>query len=89
MIQWMAKEHGMLPVQQMGAHQGQSTKLVLALLLAQIWMVWEEPDAVATVLSLDISGAFNRVQKEQLHQILLRRGIPSSLAGWVLSFMSD
>ena len=59
------------------------------LLLAQIQTVWEEPDVVATVLSLDISGAFDRVQKEQLHQILLRRGIPSSLAGWVLSFMSD
>ena len=58
-------------------------------MLGQIWTVWEEPDMVATVLSLDISGAFDRVLKEQLHQILLRRGIPSSLAGWVLSFMSD
>ena len=89
MIQQMAEECGMLPAQQMGAHQGQSTELVLALLLVQIWTVWEELDMVATVLSLDISGAFDRVQKEQLHQILLRRGIPSSLAGWVLSFMSD
>ena len=62
---------------------------MLALLLVQIQTVWEELDAVATVLSLDISGAFDRVWKEQLHQILLRRGIPSSLAGWVLSFMLD
>ena len=83
----MAEECGMLPVQQMGAHWGQSTELALVLLLVQIWTVCEEPDAVATVLSLDISEAFDRVWKEQLHQILLRRGIPSSLLLLLLFFI--
>ena len=79
----------MLPAQQMGAHCGHFTETAIALLLVQIWTVWEEPDAVASVLSLDISGAFDRVCKGQLHQILLKRGLPHSLASWVLSFMSN
>ena len=79
----------MLPPQQMGAHQGCSTESAVAMLLAQIQTVWEEPDAVATVLSMDISGAFDCVCKERLYTILKQCGIPQHLAGWVLSFMSQ
>ena len=87
-IRQLAEEEGMLPDQQMGARKGRSTESAVAMLLAQIRTVWEEPDAVASVLSLDISGAFDRVQKERLYEILRKRGIPRYLAGFVLSFMS-
>ena len=41
---------------------------------------------VASLLSLDISGAYDRVLPEILQQILERKGIPSWLTSWVFSF---
>jgi len=65
-LRTMAEKHDMLPPQQMGARQGKSTETALTLLLSQICTVWEEEDSVATLLSLDMSGAFPRVLQERL-----------------------
>jgi hypothetical protein len=44
---------------------------------------------VATLLSLDVSGAFDQAIPERLHHNLRMKGVPQSLAGWALSFMTD
>ena len=44
---------------------------------------------MATLLSLDISGAFDRVIRKRLIHVLRAKGIPQRLARWVHSFMSD
>ena len=44
---------------------------------------------LATVLALDISGAFDRVLKERLAWVLRKRGLPRAAYNWVLSFMSN
>ena len=85
----LAEEHGLLPDRQMGARKGRSTESALALLLSQIRAAWEEPGAVATVLSLDMSGAFDRVIRKRLVHILKHKRIPRSIYGWVNSFMAN
>ena len=61
----------------------------LALLLGQIRTAWENPEAVATVLSLDVSGAFDQVLRERLVHKIRRRRVPRSICGWVDSLMSN
>lgn len=85
----LAEEHGLLPDRQMGARKGRSTETALALLLSQIRAAWEAPGAVATVLSLDMLGAFDRVIRERLIHVLRSKIIPRSIYGWVNSFMTD
>ena len=74
-LRTMAEKHGMLPPQQMGARQGKSTETALTLLLSQIRTIWEEKNSVATLLSLDMSGAFPRVLQEQLTHAMKRKEV--------------
>ena len=88
-IRDFAESMGLLPEAQMGAWQGRSTETAVASLLAQIRAAWDSGGAVASVLALDVSGAFDRVLKERLTWILHHRGLPRAAYNWVFSFMSD
>src|SRR5699024_214317 len=57
--------------------------------LARIRAAWDSGGAVASVLALDVSGAFDRVLKERLTWVLRQRGLPRAVYNWVFSFMSD
>ena len=56
----IAEEAGLLPDIQMGFRKGRSTEAALFLLTSQVEKVWKE-GMVASLLSLDISGAYDRV----------------------------
>jgi hypothetical protein len=75
-LQDMAKEYSMLPDQHMGNRRGRLTKSALLFLLSQVQAVWNSGNHVATLLSLDVSGAFDRVIPEQLHHNLRIKGVP-------------
>ena len=81
----IAEEAGLLPDIQMGFRKGRSTEAALFLLTSQVEKVWKE-GMVASLLSLDISGAYDRVLPKILQQILKRKGIPVWLASWIYSF---
>ena len=81
----IAEEAGLLPDIQMGFRKGRSTEAALFLLTSQVEKVWKE-GMVASLLSLDISGAYDRVLPKILQQILKRKGIPAWLASWIYSF---
>lgn len=86
-LRTLAENHNLIPERQMGARKRHSTDTALVLLLGLIRVAWEEPGAVATVLSLDISGAFDRVIRERLIHVLRSRKTPRSICRWVNSFM--
>ena len=44
---------------------------------------------MATLLSLDILGAYDRVLRKRLTHVLRAKGVPRRLTEWVNSFMSD
>jgi hypothetical protein len=59
------------------------------LLTEQIHTVWGTGKNVATLLSLDISGAFDTVNSTRLLDILRKKGFPGWLVRWVRAFMTD
>jgi hypothetical protein len=59
----------------MGNRPQRSTEVALELLLEQIYTTWGNGN-IATVLSLDISGAFDTVDHLRLLDNLRKKGIP-------------
>lgn len=80
-LRQFAEDKDMLPRRQMGGRKSRSTETALALLLGEIRTVWEREDSIATVLSLDISGAFDRIIPERLIWMLRRKGVPREICG--------
>ena len=86
----LAEAHKLLPDTQMGARPGRSTITALELLTEQIRTVWAKGDKlVASLLSLDISGAFDNVSHERLIHNLRDTGVPGWIAAYIRSFLSD
>jgi hypothetical protein len=61
----------------------------LELLTKQVQTVWKSPKHVATMLSLDLSGAFNTVHPVRLLDILRKKRMPGWLIRWVKAFLTD
>ena len=82
----IAEKENLLPEIQIGFRKGRSTESALFLLTSQIEKIWKE-GMVASLLSLDISGAYDRVLPEVLRKILIKRKIPVAVCT-VLSYPS-
>ena len=84
----LAEKENLLPEMQMGFRKGRSTEIALFLLTSQVEKIWKE-GMVASLLSLDISGAYDRVLPEVLKRILERKGIPDWFVTWTFSFTTQ
>jgi hypothetical protein len=60
-ISSLSKEHSLPPAQHTGAHPGRSIDTTLNFLVQQICATWKNKGKVATLLSLDMTGVFDRV----------------------------
>ncbi len=85
----MSEEEGLLPAQHLGARPGRSIDTALAFLLKQIHATWQNNDVVATLLLLDMTGAFDRVVPARLLHNMRERKIPDWIVKWVDSFISN
>ena len=85
----VAEEHGLLPATQMGARRGRSTETALELLVEQVRTVWTSKKHVASLLSLDLTGAFDTVNPTRLLDTLRKKRIPGWLVQWIRGFMTD
>jgi len=59
----------------MGARLGKSTEIVLKLFTTQIKIVWGSGKFIASLLLLDISGAFDIVNSIRLLDILRKKDL--------------
>ena len=74
----IAEETGMLPESQMGARPGRSTQTALELLTQQVHTVWRSnPGLVVSLLSLDISRAYDRVSHKRMIYNMKARAVPA------------
>jgi Reverse transcriptase (RNA-dependent DNA polymerase) len=74
----------------MGARKKRSTITALYLLTEQIHTIWEmDPKAIVTMLSLDMTGAYDRVSHERLIHNLRQKKIPEWVTRYVNSFLSE
>jgi len=87
-LRYFAEHYRLLPEAQHGCRRQRDTTTALELLTEQVHTVWGQgTNKVATLLSLDMTGAFDRVSHERLLHNLRRKGIPEPLTGWVCSFL--
>jgi hypothetical protein len=84
----LSEEHSLLPAQHTGARPGGSIDTALDFLLQHIHTTGLNKDQVATLLSLDMTGAFDRVVTARLLHNMNERKIPEWIARWVGSFIS-
>lgn len=86
----LAEEHNLLPKEHMGARRKRSTETALELLIDQVHTIWGcGKEYVATVLSLDVAGAFDNVSHERLIDNLKKRRIPEYIIHWTESFLKE
>jgi len=85
-----AEQRKLLPESQMGARPGRSTLSAIAFVTEQIHTIWENnAKMVASMLCLDMSGAFDNVSHQRLLHHLKMKGFPPTVIGFVQSFLQD
>ena len=74
----------------MGARRKRSAITALQLLTEQVHTIWGAgQNQVATVLSMDMAGAFDNISHARLLYNLRKCGIPAQFMNWVSSFLKD
>jgi hypothetical protein len=81
-----AELHGLLPETQMGNRPERSTDLAIKLVVDATHTAWRH-GAVASLLQLDIKGAFDTVNHIRLLHTLQLQGFPLWVVRWVRSFL--
>ena len=80
----LAERENLLPESQMGARPHRSTLSAMELLTEQVKTIWHnDKKKVATLLRLDIAGAFDNVSHPRLLHNLRAKGIPE----WTVLFI--
>ena len=88
-ITYLAETHRLLANTQMGARRVRSTESALELLTEQIHTVLGRgTDKVASLLSIDVAGAYNTVTHQRLIHNFRKRKIPKCITDWVNSFLN-
>lgn len=85
----LAEKEGLLPNSQMGNRTNRSTETALELLVEQIHTIWKASNQVASVLSLDIAGAFDTVNHIRLLDNLRQKRVPLWFVRTVKSFLTN
>jgi len=83
----LAERENLLPDSQMGNRRNRSVETALDLLVSQIYTIWKEDNQVASVLSLDITGAFDTVNHLRLLDNLKKKRVPMWFVRTVQSFL--
>ncbi len=85
-----AEEHGLLPWNQMGGRKSRSTLSAIDLLTSCVQTAWSsKKGCIVSMLSLDISGAYDHVSTERLLWILQQKGLPGWIIRYVRNFMRE
>ncbi len=84
-----AKKHKLIAETQMRACIECFTETALDLLTEQIHTVWNSDKFIVTLLSLNISNAFNTVLTVQLLNILRKKEISGWTVRWIKTFLTD
>jgi len=78
-LSYMAETHQLLPKTLLGGQRMIFTEHTIHMLLEQIQGVWDSHTSVASLLMLDVSGAFDNVSHRRLLHNLKKRRIPTTV----------
>jgi hypothetical protein len=83
-----AEESRLLPDMQMGNRANRSTELAVRILSDAVHTAWSR-NACASLLQLDLSGAFDTVHHIRLLDTMRAKGLPAWVVRWVRSYLED
>jgi hypothetical protein len=86
-IAWLVEEHSLLPNTHLGGRKGISVDHAIQLILDRVHRAWGD-GKVASMLLLDVAGAYDNVSHERLLHNMQRLGL-GGLVPWVRSFLTD
>ncbi|KAI3528112.1 reverse transcriptase, partial [Colletotrichum abscissum] len=87
-LSYLAETHGLLPDSHMGGRRCRSTEHALHQIVDRIYEAWGSGQGmVASLLLLDVSGAFDNVSHRRLLHNLRKRRIDEATVRWVASFL--
>ncbi|KAF3352307.1 hypothetical protein VdG1_09169 [Verticillium dahliae VDG1] len=87
-LAYLADTYGLLPSRHTGGRKLASTEHAMHFLLQRIHRAWAE-GKVASLLLLDVSGAYDNVCKERLLHNLRKRRVSQRIVNWVASFLTN
>ena len=82
-----AEEHNLLPAEQMGNRANRSTILAIQVLIEAVRSAWDRK-GVASLLQLDLKGAFDTVSHDHLLHSLRQLGYPPKTVRWIKSYLT-
>ena len=85
---YLADKYNLLPTMHIGGRRMASTEHAIHLLLERIHNAWKQ-NQVASLLLLDVSGAFDNVSHPRLLHNLRKRRIDPTTVRWISSFLSN
>ncbi|ODM23022.1 hypothetical protein SI65_00611 [Aspergillus cristatus] len=86
-ISYMVEAHSLLPQTHVGGRRGRSCEHAIHLLLERVLASWRTGALVATLLTLDVSGAFDNTAHKRLIHNLRKRRVPINAVNWIASFL--
>jgi ribonuclease HI len=87
-LAYLADTHQLLPSRHTGGRKLTSTEHAMHFLIQQIHKAWAE-GKVASLLLLDVTGAYDNVSAERLLHNLRKRRVDQKIINWVASFLSS
>jgi retron-type reverse transcriptase len=87
-IQHITETCELLPHTHMGGRKNLSCEHAIHLLIEKVYKTWRRKK-VASLLMLDVSGAFDNVSHARLLHSLRKRGLPLQLVQWIQSYLSN
>lgn len=87
-IQEYAERHSLLPQTHTGGRKQSSCEHGIHLLMEKIHTSWRK-NKVASLLLLDVSGAFDNVSHERLLHNMRKRKLPMEIINWIASYLTD
>ncbi|EDN04471.1 predicted protein [Histoplasma mississippiense (nom. inval.)] len=87
-LAYIADVYRLLPSRHTGGRKLASTEHAMHFLLQQIHQAWSE-GKVASLLLLDVSGAYDNVSQQRLLHNLRKRRVSERIIGWIESFLSN
>ncbi len=89
-ISYITEAHQLLPSTHIGGRKGRSVDHALHTIIEKIYEAWNSPEPqVASLLLLDVSGAFDNVSHARLLHNLRKCRIDERIVRWIASFLVD
>jgi len=89
-LNYIAETYHVLPSTHMGGRKMRSTEYALHIVTNKIYEAWDKKTSeVASLLLLDVSGAFDNVSHTRLLHDLRKRRVDEKTVTWIASFLSN